>query len=964
MNLPALNQTLQFIAWFLALVEVIVGLYVLVLNNRHTANRHLSALLLIIAINSYAVGAMSAAGNLQQAIFPVRIIAGTSPAILPLLLMTTIALLRPQWLSNRRRWLFLPFYLLVITPFILTLVDAQFGTRLWYTGISPQAYTGGFLQLAPFTSGDTAQLLHAIFFIALPLMLILFLVYFAIFDKKATSQNKKLARMLLIAEITSVILLSAFSQILYPAVTILLSSTISVIIYTFAAFRQMISESRLQRGSLQTRLTAIILVTVVPTLLGLVLFMTTRVQNLMEQEAISGLYTVSRTLSSTTSLWLDLNTRVLRELAAQPDITSMNPEKQKTVLEAMAAEYPGMDSISTTDMNGKNIARSDGAALKDYSDHPWFQEVAQGESLVLQTMLDPYSGDPALVVSVPIFARGDQFAGVLMFTANLEAIAEQVNLSNFEDRQMVYIVDEQNRVVIHSNPQYTSNLIDLSHSPPVAALRQGNSDPISFSDESRTRWRAVGNVMENGWAVIAQVPEEQLNLPIRTFQQVSWIALGLGVALLILMSWLAIRQTIHPIRALTETATAIAVGDLTRVAPVETEDEVGLLARTFNSMTSQIRDLVTGLERRVSERTRDLEKRAVQLQVTADVAREAAAIRDLERLLDHTVYLISKRFSFYHAGIFLVDEAKEYAVLRAASSEGGRRMLAREHKLKIGQVGIVGYTADKGEPRIALDVGADAVYFDNPDLPQTRSEMALPLMVREEAIGVLDVQSTKASAFSEEDIAILQILADQIALAIDNTRLLQESQQALAELENLYYMQVGRAWQQRLTRKPAGFLYDRLGVKPLDTTEGEADSRPSTNASSNSEYQPAHIQEDAFSLRLPITLRGQVLGNIILKREEGQAAWTPGEIETVSSIITQLGLALENARLLDEIRQRAQNEQVVGNIASRVQSSLDIETVMKRTVEEIGQAFRANKVRIQLGNGDSHGNQESSLSEA
>jgi GAF domain-containing protein/HAMP domain-containing protein len=425
-----------------------------------------------------------------------------------------------------------------------------------------------------------------------------------------------------------------------------------------------------------------------------------------------------------------------------------------------------------------------------------------------------------------------------------------------------------------------------------------------------------------------------------------------------MMASFAIRQTIHPIRSLTATVTAIAAGDLTQVAPVETEDEIGLLARSINSMTSQIRDLVSGLERRVSERTRDLEKRAVQLQVTADVAREAAEIRDLEHLLDHSVHLISKRFSFYHGGIFLVDNTQEYVVLRAASSEGGQRMLARGHKLKIGQEGIVGYVAAKGEPRIALDVGADAIFFNNPDLPQTRSEMALPLMVREVPIGVLDVQSTKASAFTEEDIAILQILADQIALAIDNTRLLQESQQSLAELENLYRFNVTEAWHKRLGNKPIGYTYNRLDAEPIETSAGVTDKLVRTNT--ESDHVPPFIEDDPLSLHIPITLRGQVLGNIHLKREMGQTAWTPEEIETVASIVTQLGLALENARLLDEIRQRARNEQLIGHIASQVQSSLDIETVMKRTVMEIGQAFRANKVKIQLGNGASPSNGKSS----
>ncbi len=280
-----------------------------------------------------------------------------------------------------------------------------------------------------------------------------------------------------------------------------------------------------------------------------------------------------------------------------------------------------------------------------------------------------------------------------------------------------------------------------------------------------------------------------------------------------------IRQTIHPIHKLTEITAAVAAGDLTQVAPVESDDELGALARTFNSMTNQIRDLVTGLERRVNERTSDLERRAIQLQVAAQVASEASAIHDQHTLLDYTVQLISDGFGFYHAGIFLNDHQDEYAVLVAASSDGGHRMLGSGHKLKIGEVGIVGYVAKSGESRIALDVGRDAVFFDNPDLPETRSEMALPMKAHGQIIGVLDVQSKDPAAFTIDDISTLQILADQIALAIDNARLLETSQNALLELEAQYQQQIGANWQLYLANKDIGFIYDRMGIRPMRANE-------------------------------------------------------------------------------------------------------------------------------------------------
>ena len=147
------------------------------------------------------------------------------------------------------------------------------------------------------------------------------------------------------------------------------------------------------------------------------------------------------------------------------------------------------------------------------------------------------------------------------------------------------------------------------------------------------------------------------------------------------------------------------------------------------------------LEQEISERTAKLERRAAQLQVAAEIARDTSATRGLDELLNHAVNLVRDRFGFYHAGIFLVDERGEYAVLHAATGEAGAAMLKQGHRLKVDEVGIVGYVTGVGQPRIALDVGADAVHFKNPLLPETRSELALPLKVGERVIGALDVQS-------------------------------------------------------------------------------------------------------------------------------------------------------------------------------------------------------------------------------
>jgi methyl-accepting chemotaxis protein len=233
--------------------------------------------------------------------------------------------------------------------------------------------------------------------------------------------------------------------------------------------------------------------------------------------------------------------------------------------------------------------------------------------------------------------------------------------------------------------------------------------------------------------------------------------------------------------------TPVSSGDLAILAAVFSLMAVllGTALRSINNALELARHnerSVVETNRQLSARSRDLERRSVQLQAAAEVSRTAISVRDRDTLLSQVTHLISKQFGFYHAGIFLLDEAEEYAVLQAANSAGGQQMLEKGHRLKVGEQGVVGFVTGTGEPRIVLDVGTDAVHFNNPLLPETRSEMALPLKLGAQIIGALDVQSKQEGAFDEKDATVLQTMADQLAIAIENARLLQETQQTVHEL--------------------------------------------------------------------------------------------------------------------------------------------------------------------------------------
>jgi GAF domain-containing protein len=349
-----------------------------------------------------------------------------------------------------------------------------------------------------------------------------------------------------------------------------------------------------------------------------------------------------------------------------------------------------------------------------------------------------------------------------------------------------------------------------------------------------------------------------------------------------------------------------------------------------------------GLEVTVQERTRDLARRARYLEVTAAIAREATSELALDELIGSVVNSISQQFGFYHTGLFLLDSAGEWAELRAASSEGGQKMLARGHRLRVGQEGMVGYVSQRGEPRIALDTGADAVHFDNPDLPQTRSEATLPLLVRGQVIGVLDVQSTEPEAFTQEDITVLQTLADQVATAINNARLFRQVEESVEAERRAYGDLAGQAWA-NLLRMQTGlaFISDRQTVAPA----GDVWTPHMKTALEDGQIVS---DQDATAVAIPIKVRGRVIGVIDGKKRDGRGQWTDEELALMQTFAEQAAVALESARLYQDTQRREVQERLMGQVSARMRESLDVDTVLQTAVQEMRQALGFAEVEVLL----------------
>jgi GAF domain-containing protein len=373
-------------------------------------------------------------------------------------------------------------------------------------------------------------------------------------------------------------------------------------------------------------------------------------------------------------------------------------------------------------------------------------------------------------------------------------------------------------------------------------------------------------------------------------------------------------------------------------------------SRSLNTSNQKLLALQADLEERVARRTEELasrseeletvntriQRRASQFEALAQVTQSIISIRDLQELLPHIATVISDNFGFYHVGIFLIDEVNEYAVLSATNSEGGKKMLDRKHRLRVGEQGIVGMVTVTGEPRVAMDVGADAVFFNNPELPNTHSEMALPLKRGENMIGALDVQSTVTAAFTEEDIQMLSLLASQVSLAIENARLFDETRSALTKAETVSRQFTREAWGRLHTEQNLlGYRYNLTGASPLDKL---------VELSESAKGQENGEQTETNQVVVPIALRGEIIGKLAVQSPTG--TFSQDQIDIIEAVAERVALSAENARLFEETTRRAERERLVSDITGKIRSVTDPQSMIQTAMDELRKALGASRVEV------------------
>ena len=419
-------------------------------------------------------------------------------------------------------------------------------------------------------------------------------------------------------------------------------------------------------------------------------------------------------------------------------------------------------------------------------------------------------------------------------------------------------------------------------------------------------------------------------------RQFLWIALLILAVMLPFAAgigwWMGDRLS-TPIAELITGADRLADGDLQARVNVTTHDETSLLSQAFNHMADRVTEMLTSLKQQVVGQTQEVERRSSYLAAAAEIGRVASSNLDTDKLSQQLIEIVLKQFDLYYVGLFLLSEDGKWAELRAGTGKAGEAMISREHHIAVGE-GMVGWCIANAQARVAQEADQDRIRLEFPELPNTRSEAAIPLRTRGRIIGALTVQSDQDNAFDEVAIDSLQTITNQVAVAIDHARLIAESREALYTAQRAIGTKGQTDWVKLFQdRSYFGFYANMENTIPLD------ESSPGIELSRLEAKNVIH---------LPIRVRGQVLGTIHARKLDAEGAWNPEETALLATLTDQLSLALDNARLYQDTQRSAEREHIISDITAKVRASTNVNVILQTAVKELAEALRVSKATVQL----------------
>jgi GAF domain-containing protein/HAMP domain-containing protein len=628
-------------------------------------------------------------------------------------------------------------------------------------------------------------------------------------------------------------------------------------------------------------------------------------------------------------------------------------------------------------------------------------------------------------LAVPLYSHGtDEVTGVMRTTININAVLEilSADILGGSGQADLYLPDNQvldpeyPTGLVSADPEALSRLQTLIESNSAETMvYEGLPGILSAASVTSSKAEGEGAIRNLGWTVVVHQDQAASLAPIQA-QTRSTILIAVAILALGAAAAMYVAQTLSgPITRLTAIAEKIGAGDNSAQAIVETEDEIGTLAQTFNSMTSQLREFIATLEQRVADRTMELEaaqkqmvRRASELATVAEVGTVSSSVLEVKQLLQTVVELSKERFNLYHAHVYLMDEAGENLVLTAGAGEPGRIMSEEKRSIPLSrEQSLVARAARERKGVIVNDVTQAPDFLPNPLLPETRSELAVPLIVGGKVLGVFDVQSNQVGRFSEVDVDIQSTLASQTAVALQNARQFAARQQAeeavarraaelatvarvssaaatVLESEQLLHEVVELTKQEFKLYHSHVYLLNEAGdTLVLAAGSGEPGRRMAAekrsiplnqerslvaraarekqgvianDVRSESDFLPnPFLPETRSELAVPLLVGDRVLGVFDVQSDQVNR-FTNEDVNIQSTLASQIAIAMQNARAFTQAQRQAEREATLNLIGQKIQSTVTVEAALQVAARELGRALGAPLTIAQLGLKSDQGN--------
>jgi len=717
-----------------------------------------------------------------------------------------------------------------------------------------------------------------------------------------------------------------------------------------------------------------------------------------QAEIASNQQRIAQDASKTVSSFLQEKFGALETALEYANPVLVDSVTRKNILESLLGLDPAFRQFALLDRQGRQLGQTTRVSqaltpqfiLQFNGD--LLSQTVNGQRYFSPVYIDDTTGEPLVVIAVPVTNILGDYQGTLAAEVNLKFMWDLVDQLKIGETGYVYVVDNQGNLIAF---QDTSRVLAGENVTQIGVVSGFVNNPSASSDvtpgtvsyQGLLGTTVLGTYVPLGtpeWAVVAEIPSAEAYRPI--YQSIA-VSVGIILVMAILAGLAGIiisRRLAVPLVDLTGTATRIAEGEIQLQAAVGGVQEVATLATAFNTMTSQLRDLIGSLERRVADRTK-------ALATSTEVSRRLSTILDRHQLVTEVVEQVRTSFNYYHAQIYLLDEMDNELVMAGGTGQAGRAMLERGHKIPKGK-GLVGRAAESNTPVLVPETSSDPNWLPNPLLPETKSEVAVPISIGSQVLGVLDVQHNIIGGLQQEDANLLYSIANQVAVALQNIQQYEGTQKIAADMGVVANVGIATSTitdPQHLLQEVVDlskesfklyhahiYLLNKTGDSleltagagevgrqmvsekhsiPLDSEQSLVARAARTrngvminDVNDAPDFLPNPLLPNTRSeMAVPMLAGGRVVG-VLDVQSETVNHFTDVDVNIQATLASQVAVALQNALSFTQIQKQAKHESTMNLITQKIQGAGTIETALQIAVRELGHALGQKPTTISL----------------